>query len=173
MNSLITKSVIRAILLILLQGLVFRRIAFQMGDFAFIHLFIYPVIILLLPIRTPKILQITIAFFVGLLIDVFYSSYGIHASALVFTAYIRDFVIKLLEPYSGYDVDESPTMSKLGFSWFLSFSAILFFVHLFFYFSVEAFSFVFFFEIMMNTIFSFIASILLVMLYQLIFRSNY
>ena len=47
MNSLVTKSVIRAVLLILLQGLVFRRIAFQMGDFAFIHLFIYPIIILL------------------------------------------------------------------------------------------------------------------------------
>ena len=157
MNSLVTKSVIRAVLLILLQGLVFRRIAFQMGDFAFIHLFIYPIIILLLPIRTPKI----------------YSSYGIHASALVFTAYIRNFIIKLLEPYSGYNVDESPTLSKLGFSWFLSFASILFFIHLFFYFSVEAFSFVFFFEILMNTIFSFIASILIVMLYQLIFRSDY
>jgi len=173
MNSLVIKSVIRAILLILLQGLVFRRIAFQMGDFAFIHLFIYPVIVLLLPIRTPRIFQISIAFVVGLAIDSFYQSYGIHASALVFTAYIRDFVIKLLEPYSGYDIDESPTMSQLGFSWFLSFSAILFFIHLFFYFSVEAFSFVFFFEIMMNTIFSFIASILLVVLYQLIFRSKY
>lgn len=173
MNSLVAKSVIRAILLILLQGLVFRRIAFQMGDFAFIHLFIYPLIVLLLPLRTPKILQITIAFIVGLTIDAFYHSYGIHASALVFTAYIRDFVIKLLEPYSGYELDQSPTLSRLGFSWFLSFSAILFFAHLFFYFSVEAFSFVFFFEIMMNTIFSFMASILLVMLYQLIFRSKY
>ena len=173
MNSLVTKSVIRAVLLILLQGLVFRRIAFQMGDFAFIHLFIYPIIILLLPIRTPKILQITIAFLVGLSIDAFYSSYGIHASAMVFTAYIRNFIIKLLEPHSGYNVDESPTLNRLGFSWFLSFASILFFVHLFFYFSVEAFSFVFFFEILMNTIFSFIASILMVVLYQLIFRSNY
>ena len=133
MNSSVTKSVIRAVLLILLQGLVFRRIAFQMGDFAFIHLFIYPIIILLLPIRTPKIMQITIAFLVGLSIDAFYSSYGIHASAMVFTAYIRNFIIKLLEPHSGYNVDESPTLNKLGFSWFLSFASILFFIHLFFY----------------------------------------
>ena len=173
MNKLIVKNIIRAILLILLQGLVFRRIAFEWEDFAFIHLFIYPLIILLLPLRTPKILQIIIAFAIGLTIDIFYSSYGIHASALVFTAYIRDIVIKFLEPYSGYNVDESPTLRKMGFSWFLSYASILYFFHLFFYFSVEAFSFVYIFEIAMNTIFSFISSVIIVMLYQLIFRSDY
>jgi len=173
MNSVVTRNTIRAVALILLQGLVFRRIAFHWGDFAFIHLFFYPIIILLLPLRTPRILQITIALVIGLIIDAFYSSYGIHASALVFTAYIRDLVIKVLEPYSGYNVDESPTLTKLGFSWFLTYASILYLIHLFFYFSVEAFSFVFIFEITMNTIFSFISSIALVMLHQVIFRSDY
>lgn len=173
MSSLVIKSVIRAVAIILLQGLVFRRIAFHWGDFAFVHLFLYPMIILLLPIKTPRILQITIALIVGLLVDAFYSSYGIHASALVFTAFIRDFVIRLLSPYSGYNVDDSPTLKNMGFSWFISFLGIFFFLHLFFYFSVEAFSFVFIFEIMMNTIFSFIASIIMIMIVQNIFRSDY
>ncbi len=173
MNSQVTRSIVRAIFLILLQGLVFRRIAFNWGDFAFIHLFIYPLIILLLPIKTPRIMQILIAFVVGLSIDSFYSSYGIHASALVFTAYIRNFVIKFLEPHSGYNVDESPTIHKLGLTWFLSYASILYVLHLFFYFSVEAFSFVYIFEISLNTVFSLIASLLLVLLYQFIFRSDY
>lgn len=173
MNSLVTKSVIRAVVVILLQGLVFRRIGFRVGDFNFVHLFIYPIIILLLPIRTPRIIQILIAFLVGMLVDSFYGSYGIHTSALLFTTYIRDVVIKFLEPHNGYTVSDSPTLKIMGFSWSLSYMSILMFIHLFFYFSVEAFSYTFIFEIMMNTIFSFIASILLLIVVQNIFRTDY
>lgn len=174
MNSaLIIRTLIRSIILILLQGLVFRRLAFHWGDFAYIHIFLYPLIIILLPIRTPRILQILIAFVVGLSVDAFYDSWGIHASALVFTAYIRDYIIKALEPHSGYNVDQSPTLSIMGLGWFLSYVAIFMFVHIFFYFSVEAFSFAFIFEIMMNTVFSFIVSIALLVLVQFIFRSQY
>lgn len=174
MNSkIIIPSSIRAVIIILLQGLVFRRIAFHWGDFAFVHLFLYPIIILLLPLRTPRILMITVGLIVGLSIDAFYGSFGIHASALVFTAYIRDLIVKILEPYAGYNVDDSPTLKNMGFSWFISYLSIMLVLHLFFYFSVEAFSFVYIFEIVMNTIFSFIASTLLIMIIQYIFRSDY
>lgn len=172
-SSLIIRTSIRALILILLQGLVFRRLAFHWGDFAFIHIFVYPLIILLLPIRTPRIVQISLALVIGLSVDAFYDSWGIHASALVFTAYIRDFIIRVLEPHAGYNVDDSPTLVKMGFSWFLSYAAIFLFIHLFYYFSVEAFSFSFIFEIVMNTVFSFIVSMLLIVLVQFIFRSQY
>ena len=61
----------------------------------------------------------------------------------------------------------------MGLVWFMSFVSLLLLLHCFFYFSVEAFSFVYFFHIFMNTIFSFITSMAVIVLFQLIFRPKY
>lgn len=173
MNKALTRNIIRAIILMMIQVLILKRIAFEWGDFAFIHFIVYPVIILLLPIRTPKSLTLIIAFVIGLIIDMFYDSPGIHASALVFSGYSRTYLLAFLEPYEGYNMDDSPTMAAMGFTWFLIYASLFMAIHLLFYFSIEAFSFVFIFEIVMNSIFSFIASMVLIMLGQLIFRSKF
>jgi len=117
--------------------------------------------------------MMAIGFILGMSIDVFYNSPGIHASACVFTAYIRTWILTLLEPYEGYSTNVSPTIKNFGLPWFLSYASILLGLHLLFYFSVEAFSFVFIFEIVMNTIFSLIASLLLTVLIMLIFNPKY
>ncbi|MBK7701261.1 MAG: hypothetical protein IPJ39_22315 [Saprospiraceae bacterium] len=45
----------------------------------------------------------------GLALDMAYDSVGIHAAALVFTAYIRNIIIAFLEPFDGYSVADVPT----------------------------------------------------------------
>lgn len=170
MNSLVIKNIIRFFLLAIAQVLIFKRVAFNWGDFAFIHFIIYPLFIILLPTKMPRPLVIFLGFLIGIFVDLFYDSPGIHASAGVFTAYARGLVLDLLEPYEGYNSDDSPTIETMGISWFMSYCSILLGLHLFYYFSVEAFSFVYIFEILMNTIFSFIASFIILMLFLLIFR---
>ena len=170
MNSLVAKNIIRFFALALVQVLIFKRVAFNWGDFAFIHFLVYPLFIIMLPTKMPRPLVILLGFLIGIVIDLFYDSPGIHASAGVFTAYARGLVLDLLEPYEGYNANDSPTIETMGISWFMSFASILLGLHLLYYFSVEAFSFVFIFEIVMNTIFSFIASFILIMLYLFIFR---
>lgn len=170
MNSTIITNIIRFIVLVLAQVLILKRIAFSFGEFAFIHFIIYPLFILLLPFKIPRPLQMLIAFALGLTVDAFYDSPGIHTSACVFTAYIRPYILSFLEPYEGYATNATPTISSLGMPWFLTYSSIAIGLHLLFYFSVEAFSFVFLFEIVMNTIFSLIASVLLIVLVMLIFN---
>jgi hypothetical protein len=169
-NSIVVINAIRFLVLAIGQVLVFKRIAFNWGDFAFIHFIVYPLFIILLPIKTPRPLVIFLGFLIGLFVDFFYDSPGIHASAGVFVGYIRGILLDFIEPYEGYNTNDSPNMEVMGLGWFMTFASILLGLHLFWYFSVEAFSFVFFFEIFLNTIFSFIASFIIVMLILLIFR---
>lgn len=170
MNNVYVTNITRFFILTLLQVLILKRIAFNFGDFAFIHLIIYPLFLLLLPLNIPRPLIMVIGFILGMTIDIFYDSPGVHASTCVFIAYVRPMILSLLQPYEGYSTNASPTLRSLGFTWFLSYASILIGLHLLFYFSVEAFSFVFLFEILMNTIFSLIPSVIIVVLIMLIFN---
>lgn len=173
MNRVVWINGFRFLVLLLVQTLILRRVTFDWGNFGFVHILIYPLFILMLPIKTPKSLVLILAFLMGLGVDIFYDSLGVHASALIFTAYLRTFIMKILEPYGGYNVEDSPTIRNFGAGWFFTYSAILMFIHVFIYFCVEAFSFVYIFEIMMNTIFSFAISIGIIFIMQSILRPKY
>ncbi len=134
------------------------------------YVIVFPIFIFLLPLRTPLPLVILLGFVAGISVDFFYDTLGLHASAAVFTAYSRTFVLKILEPRGGYNVNLNPTAENLGIKWFFQYSAILMFLHLFFYFSVEAFTFVFIIDILKKTIVSFVVSMLFIAIFQLIFN---
>jgi len=170
MNSTVTINLIRTVGLILAQVLILKRIAFHFGDFAFVHFLVYPMILLLLPLNTYRPLLMLIGFVIGLVVDGFYDSPGIHAMACVFTAYIRVYILSVIEPFEGYGNNAYPTIEGLGLPWFLTYTSLGLGLHVLFYFSVEAFSFVFLFEILMNSIFSLIGSLVVVMLAMLIFN---
>jgi len=168
MNKQILNSVLLFVLAVLLQVLIFKRINLSFGEFDYCHFIIYPIIIISLPFKTPRPLVILIGFLAGLCIDMFYNSPGVHASAAVFIAFLRPMILKLLEPYEGYKIDLSPTLKNMGFNWYLPYVSSMLFIYMIFYFSVEAFSFVYYFEILMRTIFSFIASIIVLLIYEII-----
>ncbi len=168
MNNVNLKNGLRFVLLVLLQIGVFKQISMQMEYATYFHLFIYPIFIFLLPFRYSKVLIIFLSFFLGLSVDVFYDSIGIHAAACVFTAFIRPTVLEIIKPQSDYDVLLSPTISNFGFLWFLTYASIMLFAHLLFYFSVEAFTFVYIGQVLLKTIVSFIASMLFIIMYQFI-----
>lgn len=171
MNSnIIISNLWRFVLFFLLQVLVCKRIDLSIGNFDYIHLLIYPLPILMLPMKTPKALALLLAFVLGISVDAFYNSPGVHAAALVLIAYIKEFILRFLEPFEGYNKDDYPTISKMGIGWYMSFVSILLLIHSFTYFSIEAFTFIYFFDIFLNTIFSFITSMLVIMLTQLILR---
>ncbi|MBK8517440.1 MAG: hypothetical protein IPL55_14490 [Saprospiraceae bacterium] len=173
MNRVVQTNLIRFILIFLAQIWIFKQITFSLGGVANIHFLIYPMAILLLPIKTSKTILLILAFVLGMTLDMFYDSPGVHAAALVFTAYIRNIVIALLEPFAGYNIDDVPTIKQLSLGWFVSYVSITLFIHIFVYFSIEAFSFVFFFEIFLNTIFSFIVTFIVIIILQFIFRTKY
>ncbi len=170
MNRIDLRTILRSLIVLVIQVVLLKRIDLSIGSFNYIHLFLYPTLIMFLPIKTPRVLLLILALAFGLVIDVFYDSIGVHASALVFMAYSKKFVLQLLEPVEGYNVDQSLSFNKMGFLWVISFTAILLFLHLAWYFSVEAFSFVYFKDIIFRTLSSFVASFVLIALFLLIYN---
>ncbi len=169
MNNTILSQALRFVFLVLLQVLVFKRLTLGGENFNYINVMVYPIFVMLLPLRTPSALLIALAFVLGISIDLFYDSPGVHASACVFMAWIRPGVIAVLEPRGGYNLNQIPSKKHLGINWFFQYSGLLLIGHLFFYFSVEAFTFVYFVDIILRTIFSFLVSIIFVLIYQYLF----
>lgn len=168
MKNNTVRYIVWFIILTLLQVTVFRHINFGWSNFNYVHIFIYPIFILILPLRTPTSVIMLSAFVMGLIIDIFYDSYGVHASALVFMGFMRMIVLNLMEPREGYSVNAHPTISEHGISWYLIYSSIMLFLFLFFYFSVEAFTYVYFFTIWLKTIFSLFFSYIFVIIHQVL-----
>jgi len=83
--------------------------------------------ILLMPHTLPKGWAITIAFFLGLLVDVFSNTPGIHASASVLIAYYRVSWLQVVSDTSNEEMDL--TFLFFGFSKFTLFMLPLIFIH--------------------------------------------
>lgn len=169
MNNPILQTAWRFIFLVLLQVLIFKRLSFGWEGFNYIHVFIYPIFILLLPFRTPRFLVVFLGFLIGITVDLFYDSPGVHASAMVFMAWIRPAILSMVEPRGGYDKNQSPAKKYQGINWFFSYSSAMIFGFLFWYFSVEAFTFVYIIDIFLRTVFSFFVSMVFILIYQFIF----
>ncbi len=170
MNSIIVVNILRFVGLLLLQGLVFKNIGVGWESFPYLHIIVFPLFIVLLPLRAPKTLVIFLAFVIGISVDFLYDTLGVHASAAVFTGFIRSLVLKMLEPRGAYNMSYSPTIARMGLGWFVQYTSILMFAHIFFYYSVEAFTFVYIVDILIKTIVSFLASMVFIMIFQLLFN---
>ena len=168
-NAIITNAA-RFLALLLLQGLVLKRISLGWDGILYFNVLLYPLFIMLLPFRTPRTAQLLLAFALGLLLDFFYDSPGVHASAGVFTAYIRPLVLRRIAPRDGYNINHSPTARRLGWTWFITYASIMLTAHLFFYFSVEAFTFVYLGMILLKTLFSFILSMVFILMVMGVFN---
>lgn len=168
-NSTILRNTVRAIILLIIQVLILKRINLGGDSFNYISIFIYPIFLMYLPISVPVWLMLLIGAFYGYCIDIFYDTIGMNMAACVFTAYIRSWLIQILEPQGGYKLGISPTRRQLGFQGFMTFAAALMFLHIFFFFSVEEFTPFYWKKIIFNTLPSFAISLLLVAVHSLVF----
>lgn len=73
---------------------------------------IYVLFILSLPVRFPRSLLLLLAFAMGLIIDIFSNTLGIHAFATVFVAFVRNPVINI---FTSIDEGNNPTPSFHSF----------------------------------------------------------
>ncbi|MGB3949066.1 MAG: rod shape-determining protein MreD [Bacteroidia bacterium] len=160
------RNIIRFILLVAVQVLIIKNI--ELGRF--INPFIYVLFIVVLPFETPKWLILVAGFIVGITIDMFYDTAGMHAAACVLMAYVRPGVLKLFSPRDGYEFGTQPTVQYLGVPWFLSYSGILIFLHHLVLFYLEIFRFSEFFSTFLRVIISTIFTVLIVVITQYLFN---
>ena len=90
--------------------------------------FVYIAIILLLPVETDRLYLLYIGFLVGLLVDVFSNTYGIHAAATVLIAYSRPLLINYQTKSKGLDRMDIGIRSQ-GFISFVGYIFPLIFIH--------------------------------------------
>ena len=87
----ITRNILTALLLIIAQTIIFNNI----NLFGYLNPFIYIIFIIYYPIKNDRIFFIFISFIIGLLIDIFSDTLGLHAAASVTIAYLRPFILKI------------------------------------------------------------------------------
>lgn len=160
--SNLTKNIIRFIVFVILQALIFNQLEIGFG----IHLMVHPLFIMLLPFEMGVISLMGLAFLMGIIIDIFSNTYGLHASSLVMMAYFRPIVFKFYGPREGYDPLKEPSVFDMGNRWFTLVFGYLLLIHQFWYFLVEIFQFNQFLFILQKTVLSIIPSFFICLLLQ-------
>ena len=164
----IAKNIFRLVILILLQVLIVQNM--NLGNY--IILLPYVLIIIIIPFETPRLLILFISFLVGVIIDYFYDSSGLHASACTAIGFSRYYVLKFISPREGYDAGVQPTVEDMGLAWFLSYAGTLVLLHHLIFFYLEAFRFADFFKTLFRVILSSAGTFVFIYLLQFLFYTN-
>ena len=167
MISQIPVNLLRFILLLLAQALIFSNINFS----SFVNPYVFPLFILLLPFETPRWLLMLIGFFAGLALDVFLGSFGMHAAACLLIGYLRPFLISIITP-KGTEFEISPNVYSQGLTWFVVYLGVATTVYLAFYFLIEEATFRNIFLLLLKTVLSVIISVAFMLIFLYLFSSR-
>lgn len=152
---------------VLLQVLVLNNILL----FGYLNPYLYITYIFIFPLNEKRISFLTICFLLGISIDLFSNSGGIHAFATVFVGYIRLFLVRTIfkkteSDYLLFDL-RLETFDKV-----FNYVAILTVLHHFILYSFINFSFHNFYDVIINTLLSTIFTLVLYFLGSFIFRKK-
>jgi hypothetical protein len=166
MSSLF-KNIIRFLVLIFVQVFVLNQIP---PLHHLVNPYIYFVFVLWLPFDIGRRMLMLLALFVGLTLDFFTKTPGLHAAACVFIAYIRPFIINLLIPQQGAENNyQEPSISSLGFAPYALYVTLLTFLHHAVLFFLEALQFGALWYVFGKTFLSLGISLVLILLTELMF----
>ncbi|MBQ6754270.1 MAG: hypothetical protein IJR03_03595 [Bacteroidales bacterium] len=165
MRREILTSVIQYIVLVFFQVLILDKISL----FGIATPMIYVLFILNLPMNTSRWLTLLASFFIGISIDIFSGQTGIHSFSCTFIGFIRPYLLTMYSTGPIENAVQRPTLSRLGFSHYLSYSFVLVFVHHFLCFLIGIFSFSEFFHTFLRLIVSVVATMIIILITELIF----
>jgi rod shape-determining protein MreD len=154
----VLQNIFRFILLVLFQVLVLNNIQFL----GYINPYLYILFILALPVQLPRWFLLILAFVLGLTIDIFSNTIGMHAFATVFVAFFREGIIKL---FTNIEEGNNPTPSfhTFGVSAYIKYVVLMVMIHHTLLFILEAFSFSNFWIMLTKIILSSLVSIMLIL----------
>lgn len=167
MNSSIISNIVRFVGLILLQVLILSNINFL----GYINPYLYVLFILLYPFNSNQTLFLILSFLLGLSIDIFEDSGGIHAAACLIAAFVRPTLLRFSFGVS-YD-HQNIKLSATPFGARLTYIFIMVLIHHLVLFSLEMFSLTHIILILKKTLFSSIFTGILVILSLSLFSKKY
>ena len=163
MGQVLIKYVIIFVVLVLIQVLFLNQVQFS----GFVNPYIYILFIMLLPLKAPRYAILIGAFLLGLSVDIFSNTLGIHAFASVFIAYVRPVIIRVITNREE-DMSDYPGLRQNGMGWFLYYTTLMVLIHHSVLFFVEVFSFANFLDTLYRILLSSISSIFVIVLSQFI-----
>jgi hypothetical protein len=117
----------------LLQVMVFNNVNVYGLGFPMV----YVLIILLIPVLQPAWFVLLVSFLIGLSMDFFTDTGGLHAAAATLMAFARIFVLQRMEPQAGYSKDDRPGLLNFRMNWLAVYFGMLIAIHHLFYFILE------------------------------------
>ena len=168
MNRELLIYIVRFFLLVLVQILILNQVQFS----GLLNPYLYIYFLIVLPVDFPPNGGLLVGFILGLLIDLFGQTLGMHTIASVFLAYARPYILRYMAPRDGYEFSRTVSIRQMGWLWFLTFSGIMIFLHHFVLFFIEAFRMSGLFFTIGKSIGSAILTLSLVVVVQLVFTRS-
>jgi rod shape-determining protein MreD len=163
-NNLLKYSLI-FIVVVLFQVLVLNHVLI----FRMISPYFYLIFLLLLPYDTPRAMLVCLGFILGLSVDAFSNTLGVHTAVCVLIGFIRPGVLNKISTRETRESVSAPRISTMSLNWFINYAAIFVTIHHLLLFMLEAFTFQGFFFTLARAILSGILSIFLIVISQFLF----
>lgn len=149
MNNIFFRNAFLFVGLVFLQILIFNNI----NLFGYVNPYPYLAFVLLFPYRKERSAILILSFLLGLTLDFFTDSGGVHAASTVFIAYFRLYFVRIILRKSEFEYG-ALQLNTISIDKILMYFFVLIFIHHFLMFSLEFFDINSFFEILKRTVLS-------------------
>ncbi len=163
------KNFISYTILILFLGVIQIIFLKNLALFGVAFCFLYLLGILNLPIPISNVPLILISFGLGLAVDVFYDTIGIHTASVTLMSFLRPYWLKAISPTGGYDDSAKPNLPEMGIVWYTSYSFPLIFAFSLVFFTADQWGSGGFFGVVYKSLLSSIFTVVLSIIVQLLF----
>lgn len=168
MNRKLVGNIVRFILLAFAQIFIFNKIQLS----GFINPQVYILFILMLPFEISGFWLLCFSFMMGISVDFFQHTPGMHTAASVTLAFLRPGVIRLVGKKDDVEPWQYPNIRDSGTLWFLMYTLILVFLHHLFLFYLELFRFSELLQTFLKVLINTALTTLIIMMIQFLFFSR-
>ena len=166
MTNLLSRHTIRFVVLLLLQVLLLSHVNFM----GYINPYPYILFVILFPIKNNRMVFILLSFLLGLFVDMFLDSGGIHAAATVTIAFLRPAALKFC--FGAVYEHQTIKFHTIDFGQRFRYISIITIIHHLILFLLEIFNFSKILLVLKSTLFSSIFTIILCLLITIIFSNT-
>ena len=169
--QLVIINIIRFFLLVFIQVFIVNNIDFWSLNYL-ISPIVYISFLFTLPVNLDRFLTLAIAFLLGLSVDFFMDSYGVHASACVLIAYLKPRFTNQMETQNTFQSTYNLSIHMVDSIQYIVYISSLSAIFFFWLFLLEEFSFVRLHHILLKTVLSTIVSVIFILVGQFLFFSK-
>lgn len=167
MSGVFPINLLRFLLLLFAQVMFFSNIHAH----PLLDVYIYPIFILSLPFNTPRWILMLLSLTMGLSVDFFLGSLGMHGAVALLLGYLRPNLVNIITP-KGADFEINPNIFVQGSVWFMTYYSIAYIILLSAYFIIESWGFYNLFWLLLKILISSLASILISLFLLYLFTTD-